>query len=106
MILGASNSQDSNLLTQLFTGTFTLGFNFRLRLGHDFSVNFLFCLSFRFVQNLRAAFVCLLDDYLGFRFRFFQWSVALAFARSRSLCARSAEARPSAISFDAFDGCH
>ncbi|AAN83095.1 hypothetical protein i14_4254 [Escherichia coli str. 'clone D i14'] len=32
-------------------------------------------------------------------FAFFSWSVALAFARSRSLCARSAEARPSAISF-------
>ncbi len=99
MIFSApATAGDSNLLTQLFTGTFTLGFNFRLRLGHDFST-FLFCLSFRFVQNLRAAFVRLLDDYLGFRFRFFSWSVALAFARSRSLCARSAEARPSAISF-------
>jgi hypothetical protein len=33
---------------------------------------FLFCFSFSFVQNLRAALVRLLNDYLGFRFRFFQ----------------------------------
>ena len=48
-----------------------LGFNFRLRLRHDFST-FLLCFSFGFVQDLSAAFVCLLDDYLSFRFRFFQ----------------------------------
>ncbi len=99
MIFSApATAGDSDLLTQLLACTFTLSINFSLRLCNDFGA-FLFCFSFSFVQNLRAALVRLLNDYLGFRFRFFSWSVALACARSKSFLARSAEAKPSEISF-------
>ncbi len=47
---------------------------------------FLFCLSFRFVQNLRSwcLFACSMITWAS-AFAFFSWSVVLAFARSRSL---------------------
>ena len=94
------------MLTQLFTGTFTLGFNFRLRLGHDFST-FLFCLSFRFVQNLRAAFVSLLDDYLGFRFRFFQLVGRAGLCKVKVLmCSFCGSKAVSNFFLTFFDGCH
>ncbi len=74
MIFSAPATADSDLLTQLLACTFTLSINFSLRLCNDFGA-FLFCFSFSFVQNLRAALVRLLNDY---------WASAFAFSAGRS----------------------
>lgn len=91
------DGKSSNLLAQFFFGTMTFSFNLCTALAKIFPLSLSSDSSF--IDDLGLAFVGLIDDFSSLKLGFFQLIGGVGLGQIQIFLARSAEERPSAISF-------